>query len=705
MRNKFGIKKKGYLLLFCLLLCGITSFAQSQVTPTPITNGRPGSPLKDTSKTNTSHWKDENVVISYRKLNSLRTYTPDTSLHTFHRQPYLQPWNRDLGNLGSPVNNLLFIPESRLGPSLGYHVFDVYRFNVDSLNFYNSTRPYSEFTYRLGSKLEQIAGIMHTQNIKPNWNIAFEYRKIFSPGFYKIQRVVNDNACLSTNYKSLNKHYSLFAAMVYNKEQNDENGGIVNYQNLSDDIYHDRRTINVAFQNDKYSSTRSPVTNALRDFTFLVQHDYTWGRTDTTYSEDSTQYTYRLKPQFSITHKLEVSTEKHTYQDLAPDSTRYASLFYRYFTDNGTGHWQDSVLNIQKWFWIDNKLLLNGFLGKENRQLQFSAGLGNRYDEFISGPISVPILDSLPKQLFGIERDRKHIISNYLEGEIKKEAMLPGAWEYGANAKFFLTGQYAGNFLFNAVFGKQIKKINGSFSTGFQQQLNSAPYSYTNYENAYAKIFFNFDKESVTMLYATLENDRLRLSGGVRNYVVNNYIYINETGVPAQYVNPFTLTQVWGRKIFKAGNFLLDNELVYQQMPQDAPINVPALMGRHQLSYERSMFKKALKIATGIEVRYNSSYHPAGYDAILNRFYYQRSSYASNTPEAAVFLNFKVKRFRAFIMGDNIQQLFAKNAVGNTLLYTGSPLLKFNDKGFINSPVYAAPDFIIRFGFSWPLVN
>ncbi|MCW3121556.1 MAG: hypothetical protein JWQ38_1048, partial [Flavipsychrobacter sp.] len=212
----------------------------------------PGSlnrPVKDTSKSNTNQWKDDLVNITYEKLNSARTYIPDTSLHTFHRSRFTQPWNRDMGNLGSPVNNMVFTPEYRVGPTLGYHIFDVYRFDADSARFYSTNRPYSVFSYQLGSKLEQVAGIMHSQNIRPNWNFAVEYRKTSSPGFYKLQRNNHDNAVFTTNYKSLNKHYTLYAAMVYNKEQHDENGGIVTDSQLSSPTFSDKKNVNVAYDN------------------------------------------------------------------------------------------------------------------------------------------------------------------------------------------------------------------------------------------------------------------------------------------------------------------------------------------------------------------------------------------------------------------------------------------------------------------------
>jgi hypothetical protein len=148
------------------------------------------APQRDTNlnKSNTNKWNQQDARVTYERLSTARIFSTDTSLHTFHRRPFIQPWYRDLGNLGSPANNLLFTPDYRVGPTLGYHVFDIYRFNVDSLGYYNTSRPYSVFGYQLGSRLEQVASLFHTQNVRPNWNVAVDYRKTNSPGFYKLQR-------------------------------------------------------------------------------------------------------------------------------------------------------------------------------------------------------------------------------------------------------------------------------------------------------------------------------------------------------------------------------------------------------------------------------------------------------------------------------------------------------------------------------------
>lgn len=660
MKNRAGI----YLALFliALLCCSTLTYSQVPVPPKTFSG--------DTSskKTNNSKWKDYNANIYYKKLNSDIIYNPAMDINTFHRRPFSQPWYRDLGNLGSPVQNLLFTPEDRLGPTLGYHVYDVYKFHVDSLNYYNTTRAYSAFSFRLGSKLEQMVSFFHTQNIKPNWNFSVEYRKINSPGYYKIQRTNHDFANLTTNYQSKNKHYNLNGAIVYNHIQQDENGGIIFQRELDSLDFTNRKTLDVAFQNDNYSTLRSTVSNLQRDFTLLFQQDYSWGHVDTSYNADSTQYFTTLVPRFRITHKMELSTELYQYKDVLPDSFRYTGFFEHSFTG---GFHIDSVFTQQKWFWVNNRVLLNGFLGQKGRQVQFSAGAGDRVDEFRTNYV------------YGFNSTK--IVSNYLIGQLKKEALQQGQWFYQADAQFFATGSETGDLSLGAFAGRELKNNWGNFLAGFKQQVNNAPYSYTIYENQFDTITHSYNKESVSQVYATLQSPRLQLSGGIREYLVGNYIYVNDSHGFDQYSKTFSTTQLWLRKAFIIGSFVLDNELVYQQIDAGAPINIPALLGRHQLAYERDLFNKALRIATGIEVRYHTSYYCAGYDPFFNRFYYQNTYYLSNAPELSVFFNFRIKRFRAYIMGNQLQEIFATNT--------------------ITAPGYPAPDAMLRFGFTWVMIN
>lgn len=655
-----------YFLFFIFFIClGNSSKLWAQAVPgSPIT--LQNAPQRDTNnKTNTKNWVDENANIYYQKINSQIKYYPDTLLKYLHRRSFSQPWMTNTGNFGSPETNQFFTPDNCNGPSLGYHAFDPYRFNPDSLNFYNTTRPYTQFVYQLGSKLEQQASILHTQNIKPNWNFAFQYRKITSPGYYKIQPTNNDNGAITSNYTSPNEHYILKAAIVYNKEQNDENGGIEadSFLTLSD--YSNRQVIPVNFQDDSYNTVRSSVTNKLRDFGVLLQHSYTIGKADTTYSEDSTQFFYHLIPKFRITHRLQVSSEKYQYKDLAPDSLRYTPIFTQGFSS------EDSVVMIQKWLYADNSLLLNGFIGKENKQLEVNAGIGIRADKFTTDYVT--------------DKTDISYISNYLIADLKKEALQEKQWNYQAYAKLFFTGQTAGNFMLHAAVGKDISMKLGTLQAGFHQELNNAPYNYTTYQNQYYSIRKDYDKESITQIFASWNNQHWQLNAGIKNYLIANYFYLNQNQEFSQQASAFNITQVWLNKTFHFGSFMLDNELAYQQKTAGAPVNIPAFMGRHRLAIETRAFKKALGISSGIDIRYHTSYKSAGYSPFFNRFYYQDSYTVSNFPQVALFFNFKVKNFRAYVMADQVQHLLGKN--------------------YISLPGYPLQNTMFRLGFNWVMVN
>ncbi|MEO6830959.1 MAG: putative porin [Chitinophagaceae bacterium] len=651
----------------------------------PIIPGNPvtlqNAPQRDTSnRSNSAHWRDEPVrIFKTKAFSEVKSY-PDTNLHNFQRRPFVQDWYRDLGNHGTAAENQVFTPENlgSTGPSLGYHVFDIYRFKADSLQYYNTTRPYTVFNYQLGSKLEQTLHLLHTQNIKPNWNVAAQYQKIGCQGFYKLQRTNHDAGALSTHYKSPNQHYELFGALVYNKEQTDENGGILGDSLLDVAKYSDRQTIPVALDNPYYTQTssvgrRSAITNVDRNFNILLQHQYTLGKRDTVYNKDSTQYTVVLVPRFSLRHRLEAGSEKHTFKDVAPDSVVYSPFFQYGF---GT---HDSVFSQQNWTWIDNQVSLNGFIGPKENQLAVSAGIGSRVDDFYTNYL--------------VGKETNNNLSTYLVGDVGKEAIGVKSWGYDANAKFVISGSAVGDFLLKGNASKDLGKAIGRVSVGALQQLTDAPYAYTIFQNQYFVEKSALSKESTTLLFAKVSNSRFGLNAGIKNYVIGNYVFLKDSleGVSngrlllSQNTGAFNLTQVSLRKVFRFGHFVSDNDFVFQQITGAAPVSVPTLLGRNALSIETYLFAHALKVATGAEVRYHTRYNATGYSPFYNRFYYQDTYTTENKPELNLFFNFKIKRFRAYLMADQVQALWWRNTVIH--------------------PNYASPDLMLRFGFDWVMVN
>ncbi len=625
------------------------------------------APQRDTSnRKQTSDWDATDARITAQHAFGLSRNVADTSISLLHRFPGAVSLIRDLGNLGSAAQPILWQPSAgAVGPSLGYHVFDAYRFSADSALFYNTTRPYSQFQYRMGFRLEQWVELLHTQNISPRWNFAARYRSIGSPGAFRTQRTNHDNASLSTVYASENKRYQLFGVATFNQEQQDENGGILGDSLLSDPRFADRQTIPVGINSAGYSIRRSPVYNNMRDATVQLRHRYVFGPRDTLYSADSTSYDTRITPRFAIGNRMMYGSSRHEYNDLLPDSARYLQLFNQRFTRG------DSVFVQQRQRYFDQSAQLEGFIGKPGRQWEAAAGAGLRYDVFEN---QTPLkTEKFPQW------------NTYLTGTVSRDSLGKGNWHILANAQAYLLGPAAGSSVLEAnAIGALFRGLN--VTLGFRQQLGTVPFSWQRFQNDYYAQTQEFDKESSTLLTGGIVLPRYGVALSVRNWIVGNYLYLSAGGQLSQSAGLFQVTQGVVEKTFRKGIFVSANELWLQQLTGGGPVHVPLLQSRHTLGIETRILKNAVAIATGLEIRYHTPYEADGYSPLFNRFFYQSAQTVSNIPQGSAYLNFKVKRLRATISLDQLQQLIKPENV-------------------IQYPGYPAQSFTLRFGFVWTLIN
>ena len=647
-----------------LLLLAFTTSAQYGNPPLPPNPFGTSDSLNagDSLKTD---WVDEQAKIYYQVIHSNQKHQLDTTIYNFHHYQTTQPWwGADLGNEGTAVQNLFFNPSLSIGYRLGYTAYDLYSLRLDSLRFYNTTRPYSSFAFMLGSNEQQNIDFLHTQNITPLWNFAARIRYQSSNGFFAGQKASNISGSFNTGYESKNDRYQLQAAVTFNKFKQDENGGIVNDSLLKLPQYSERDRIPVHIPLG--NNNRSAVTNGFKTFDLYLQNNYSWGKADTIYNEDSTKATYRFTPRFRLQHELLVHNETHIYQDKSPDSIRY--VFIDPSISFGS---QDSVYGKQSLTYFDNKFSLNGFIGKSGHLAQLKAGIANRIDHFNQNIIG--------------RKWNENYVSNYLFGSINKEALLEKQWAYKADAALYFSGPAIGNFSLNLMAGKDFGKW-GHLALGLSQNLTESPLAFRSIAtNHYQILNDNLEKESITKIWGKLWIPKLKLQLELNNYVMGNYLYFNSNAQINQ-ANALNITQLSGRIPLTYKSFSIDNEVVWQQTTQNSPVRVPAFLFREQFKIETYLFKKALHIATGLEFRYASPYYQNGYLPYFNQFYIQNTETFKNIPEAAAFFNFKVKSFRAFLLVDQIQQLIAPNNI-QAIGY------------------YPAPNFNFKFGFNWVLIN
>ena len=330
---------------------------------------------------------EDSITIRFRYLDSTSLQGFDSSVTDFTTR-YPVPWHYvHLGNFGNAAQSLLFSPMFRPGWDHGFHSYDVYNFNAAQTRFYTTTRPYSEIAYMLGSGSEQMIQLLHTQNIKPNWNASIQYRLVNSPGFFQNQNTNHNNYRFSSWFQSRNKRYQNFVMIVGNKLQSSENGGIRDNGNYLDSVsFEERNTIPTQlgvntpgsrnfFISDIATGTR--YTNA----TYLLRQQYDLGQKDSIVTDSVVIPLFY--PRLRLEHTISYNTYNYRFNDNNRDSAYYAKKYDIYDP-------ADRLFYRDYWKQLVNEFSIYQFPDAKNPQqfIKVGAALENLSGDFDTGLVS-----------------------------------------------------------------------------------------------------------------------------------------------------------------------------------------------------------------------------------------------------------------------------------------------------------------------------
>jgi len=179
-------------------------------------------------------------------------------------------------------------------------------------------------------------GVIHTQNIKPNWNASFRYSLINSPGFFQSQNTNHNNLLLTSWYEGKRKRYNNYFFVLGNHLQTAENGGIrSDHDYLNDNfVYKDRFSIptnldsGVAYSKN-FFSTNIQTGNRYRELTVLMRQQYDLGKKDSIIT-DSTVIPL-FYPRVRFEHTISFTGAKYQYFDyntLTATATQFYDVNY-----------------------------------------------------------------------------------------------------------------------------------------------------------------------------------------------------------------------------------------------------------------------------------------------------------------------------------------------------------------------------------------
>ena len=625
---------------------------------------------------------EDSVTVTVYYLDSVRGSRLDTSIADFSRRFSIAAHHVYLGNLGTATRSILFSPSSRTGWDPGFHAFDVYKWQLEKVRFFNATRPYTELGYVLGSRAEQTIEVFHTQNIKPHWNASINYRLINAPGFFRNQKTNHNNYLLTSWFQSKNKRYNNYLVLLGNKLQAGENGGIENDSMLNDiDFARDRFIIptkiggSPTYGTDFFSNNLT-TGNKYNEFNFLLRQQYDIGRKDSLVT-DSTVIPLFF-PRLRLEHTFKYGKYRYQYEDIdnaqnRPDSIYYDSLYKINFRPGWSLLFRDS------WKEISNDFSIYQYPDAKNlaQFIKLGAELQLLNGNFIA--------DS-------IEKPSTSIYNLIAHGEYRNRTRNQ-KWDMQAFGRFFLNGYSLADYHVFVSLQRLISQKLGSLQVGFENVNRSPSFIYDQRSGFYLDNPRSFSKQNMAHFFGSLQLPKLKLQLSADYYLLTNYLYLTEFYKLRQETTIFNVLRINALKTFKLGKrWSWHSELYVQQQTGNVQLNLPIVFTRNRLMYGGNLGFRNLDMAAGLEARYHTPYKADNYSPVLGQFFYQDAVTISNLPDITAFLHFRIRSFKAYIRAENL----------NTARSFGG--FQFNNNN-LAAPDYPTPGLVIRFGIYWSFVN
>ena len=666
------------LLICCLITCSTFSqqgglIRQGTDRLKQFGNMRSGGGGGDSLKRRDKN--EDSITVHFRYLDSTRNYTLDSSINDFTRRFPIPATHVYLGNNGTATRSILFSPLLKPGWDPGFHAFDVYKWALDKARFFNTTRPYSELAYQLAGKGEQMIELMHTQNIKPNWNFLFQYRLLNAPGYFNKQKTNHNTYTFTSFFESVNRRYRNYFIFAGNKLQSGENGGIKTDEDyLNDPAFNDRFLIPTNLGGDP-DATRNPFDvdvgtgNRYSETNFLFRQQYDLGKKDSLVT-DSTVIPL-FYPRVRFEHTFLYGKYKYEFRDYIGDSNYYKN---NYALTLGSP--------------IDTVFLKDQFREFNNDFSIYQFPDANNLQQFIRlGAAIQNIQQQLPAT---------HNYYNVYGHAEYRNRTRNQKWYIEANGKLYFAGLNFGDYsAFASLQRSTGKKVPGYAQLGFEN-ISRTPSYFFNPNSAFHldAAANNFKNENTSHLFASLLLSRLRLRLSGDYYLLTNYTYVTNYYQLRQFGSIFNVLRVAGEKTFKFGkSWYWHLDVYFQKTIGNSPVNLPLVFTRTRIGYEGSLGFKRLNIAMGLESRYHTPYNADNYSPALGQFFFQDSVRISNLPDLAAYIHFRIRGFKLYFRLENL----------NTLEFSTGTLTFTNNN--LAAPAYPLPGLLIRFGVYWSFIN
>jgi hypothetical protein len=261
-----------------------------------------------------------------------------------------------------------------------------------------------------------------------------------------------------------------------------------------------------------------------------------------------------------------------------------------------------------------------------------------------------------------------------------------------ATGELYLTGYRLGDFNLNGEISKSFDWKKGrAFWLITGSMMNRQPsFWYQQWSSNNFEWNNNLKKEFRVDVGTTFRYPARKIEIKFNYAIIKNYTDFDTTKLPSQYSGGLSVASIALKNELRVWKFHLATDLIIQKSSNSDILDLPLTTVRAAAYFEH-FFKFAktggrLNLQLGADANYNTTYHPYSYMPATGRFYRQADITAGKYPFINVFLNFKVKRTRVFVMFDHVNAgLMPQN-------------IRYN---YYMVPYYPMNIRMLRYGLSW----
>ena len=584
------------------------------------------------------------------------TSTIDTLQYNYYQQAIPSMVSKayaTTGNLGAEGQDQIFFDRSPVSNFFFEDALNAWIPSIKTQKYYNTRIPMTILSYNTGGTSDNTQdrlSAIFSGNVNKAIEAGAAMDYIYSKGTYSGQSTSDFTWRIFGSYTG--DRYELQAFFNSYNFLNKENGGIVDDRYITDPaaVQGGSTTVN----NQTIPTNLSNAHSRVYGTELYLNHRYKVGYYEN--HRDSITDTIISRTYIPVTSfiwTMNYKSNRHLFLSTGAEDTTYFDNTY--FTLQGT--------NDETSYWkLSNTLgvsMLEGF----NKYAKFGLAAYvthefRKYTQY-SDAIETSSAESgllTPLPQYSIP----HTFSEnliWVGGQLTKQR--GSLITYNATAQFGLVGSVAGDIdVSGDISTKFLLKSDSVKITGYGYFKNkSTPYFINNYISNHFIWQNDFGKERRVRFGGILDFPLTRTKVNVGAENIQNFIYFNNSGVPAQNGGNIQVFSATLDQNFKFGIFNWNNSVTYQTSSDENILPLPKLSVYSNMFLQFTI-ARVLHVQFGVDCNYYTRYYAPAYNPAIMAFHTQHEKMCGNFAFMNAYANMKLKKTRFFVMMSHINESF-----------------------------------------------